>query len=119
MTFYLVGVPGETEQDIDMSIAFAKETSNFIAVDALSVYPGTPLYTKMKHLISFSLYPYHNKFTDVAHAAVAEKRKNKFFRSFYLTPGFLLRAPLRSIAHTAIKEAIPYVIKRTQKKRAV
>jgi len=112
MTFYLVGVPGETEEDVDLSIEFAKRTSNYIAVDALIVYPGTPLFEKFGHLVTFSLYPYRNSFSDPEHVRLAEQRKNRFFRSFYLTPGVFTRVPLRSFLHSTLKRAVPYVIRR-------
>lgn len=115
MTFYLVGVPGETEEDINLSIEFAKKTSNFIAVDTLIVYPGTPLFEKLKHLVSFSLFPYKNMFTSAEHNKIAEARKNKFYRKFYLTPGFLMRAPLKAFSHIALKNAVPYVLRRSKK----
>jgi anaerobic magnesium-protoporphyrin IX monomethyl ester cyclase len=118
MTFYLVGIPGETEKDVDLSIEFAKKTSNFIAVDALIVYPGTPLFEKMGHLVTFSLFPYKNTFTNAEHNKVAETRKSRFYRSFYFTPGFLMRAPLKAFSHITLTDAVPYVLKRSKKNLA-
>ncbi len=115
MTFYLVGVPGETEEDIDLSIEFAKKTSNYIAVDTLIVYPGTPLFDKIGHLVTFSLIPYKNVFTSAEHNSIAEARKNKFYRNFYLSFGFFKRTPLKAFSHATLKNAVPYVLKRTKK----
>jgi radical SAM superfamily enzyme YgiQ (UPF0313 family) len=113
MTFYLVGIPGETEEDVNESIAFAKKTSHFISVDELLVYPGTPLYDKYAHLVDFSLYPYRNGFKDEAHNRIATARKNRFFRSFYLRPGFVFNAPRQVFAHYSIKDAVHYVLRRS------
>ena len=113
MTFYLVGIPGETEEDVNASIAFAKKTSHFISVDELLVYPGTPLYDKYAHLVEFSLYPYKNRFKDDALNRKATARKNRFFRSFYLRPSFMLSAPKQVFAHYSLKDAVRYVMRRS------
>ncbi len=113
MTFYLVGIPGETDADVEASIEFAKKTSHFISVDELLVYPGTPLYDKYAHLVEFSLYPYQNRFKDNAHNRTATERKNRFFKKFYLSPGFLLKAPKHVFSHQSIKDAVHYVLRRS------
>jgi radical SAM superfamily enzyme YgiQ (UPF0313 family) len=114
MTFYLVGIPGETEEDINDSIEFAKKTSHFISVDELLVYPGTPLYDKYAHLVDFSLYPYKNAFIDRNHNQKATARKNRFFKSFYLRPSFMVSAPLQVFAHYSFKDAVRYVLRRSK-----
>jgi anaerobic magnesium-protoporphyrin IX monomethyl ester cyclase len=113
MTFYLVGIPGETEEDVNASIEFAKKTSHFISVDELLVYPGTPLYDKYAHLVEFSLYPYKNRFKDEVFNRKASARKNRFFRSFYLRPSFMLSAPKQVFAHYSLKDAVRYVMRRS------
>lgn len=113
MTFYLVGIPGETEADVDASIEFAKKTSHFISVDELLVYPGTPLYDKYAHLVEFSLYPYTNRFKNHEHNRLATARKNRFFKSFYLSPSFMLSAPKQVFAHYSLKDAVRYVLRRS------
>lgn len=112
MGFFLTGIPGETDDDIEQSIRFAKKAFHYVVADTLKIYPGTPLFEKMGHLVTFSLLPYKNDFTDTAHDAVAEKRRSRFYRSFYLSGNFLLHSPKFNffrIAH--LQAVIPYVIK--------
>lgn len=114
MTFYLVGIPGETDEDVNASIEFAKKTSHFISVDELLVYPGTSLYEKYAHLVDFSLYPYKNAFKDSEHNRRATERKNRFFKSFYLRPSFMVSAPLQVFSHGSLKNAVRYVLRRSK-----
>ncbi len=113
MGFFLTGIPGETDEDIEQSISFAKKTCDYILVDTLKVYPGTPLFEKLKHQVNFSLYPYINYFTDEAHNKIAAKRRSYFYRKFYFSQEFVFQSPMKLLPHLShAKVAINYIFKR-------
>lgn len=87
---FMVGAPGETQEDMEKSIAMAKECKvDFISISQFSVYPGTPLFKKMENEISFKLFPYENNFKDQTIPAKANRFQHLFFKQFYLRVGFL------------------------------
>lgn len=91
--WFIVGAPAETEDDFKKSIALAKKIKfDFIAVSRLCLYPGTQLFEGMKNYIEFSLFPYKNSFKDRDLEFESVKREKIFYRSFYLSPSYMLRA---------------------------
>ena len=63
--FFLLGLPGETMNDIDLSIDFAKKSKlMFIATGKFTPYPGTSYYDVYKENINFSLSPYNLEFKE-------------------------------------------------------
>lgn len=115
--FFITGAPNETDEDIQLSIQFAKKTCDFIVVDYLKVYPGTPLFDKISNKVNFSLYPYINEFKDPQHNAMAAAKRSAMYRGFYFSSNFLLRSPkhiLKSAPH--LMAAVPYVIKQALKR---
>ncbi len=112
MGFFLTGVPGETTEDINASIEFAKKHFDYIAVDTLKIYPGTPLFEKFSSEISFSLMPYQNNFKDEKFQKLADDRRSEFYRKFYFSFNFLQRVPKQNlISLSNLKTMIPYVVK--------
>ena len=116
MGFFLTGVPGETDEDIEASISFAKKACDFAIIDTLKVYPGTPLFDKVGHLVTFSLAPYHNEFTDEEHNKKAAERRSTFYRKYYFSLRFFARSPRLTINNLShLKDVLPYVIKQSFK----
>lgn len=90
--FFITGVPEETDADIDESIRLARETGiDYIVVKILKIWPGTELYKKYGHLIYFNLFPFQNKFKDNIEEQNAIAREKRFYREFYLRPGYILK----------------------------
>jgi anaerobic magnesium-protoporphyrin IX monomethyl ester cyclase len=75
--YFMVGTPGETEQDVNETLDFIREVKpNFISFSIFTPYPGTPLYKKLglSH-IPYHLYNHHsifNKFSDVSSDKIRE-----------------------------------------------
>jgi radical SAM superfamily enzyme YgiQ (UPF0313 family) len=112
MGFFLTGIPGETDEDISMSIAFAKKAFSYAVADNLIVYPGTPLYEKFGDLIDFTLVPYHNEFADPEFRAAANRRRSRFYRSFYFSLNFLINSPKKIFFQPShLKVMVPFVMK--------
>lgn len=113
MGFFLTGIPGETDEDILESINFAKQTCDYILVDTLKVYPGTPLFDKLREQVTFTLYPYQNYFSDEKRNKMAAARRSYFYRKFYLSQSFVLQIPFKILPHLSqLKVMVKYVMKR-------
>ncbi|GIV34511.1 MAG: B12-binding domain-containing radical SAM protein [Chitinophagales bacterium] len=111
MGFFLTGVPGETEKDIQESVDFAHDAGfHYVVVDTLKVYPGTPLFNKVSELVDFSLLPYRNEFKDPAFVRMARNHRSLFYRKFYFSLRYLHRTPIKNILRPRqIKHGIQYV----------
>ncbi len=116
MGFFLTGVPGETTEDIAASVRFAHEARfNYVVVDTLKVYPGTPLYNKFQDLIDFSLIPYRNKFKDSAFNSEAAKNRKDFYRKFYFSMNYVFNSPLKNLfMFDQVGHAIDYVLRKSK-----
>jgi anaerobic magnesium-protoporphyrin IX monomethyl ester cyclase len=101
MGFFLTGIPGETDEDVEASISFAKKAFDYVSVSTISLYPGTPLYEKMGHLVTFSLVPYQNYFNDPEHQRIAEERRRYFHQKFYFSFYFLTHFPKSNFLRSA------------------
>ncbi len=98
MGFFLTGVPGETEDDINESIRFAQQAGfNYVVVDTLKIYPGTPIFDKFKESVDFSLVPYQNEFLDESFNRQAVLFRKKFYRNFYFSIDYLFNAPVKNL----------------------
>ncbi len=98
MGFFLTGIPGETEDDINESIRFAQDAGfNYVAIDTLKIYPGTPLFEKFRKHIDFSLVPYRNQFRDEDFNRQTAANRKKFFRNFYFSMSYLFNAPAKNL----------------------
>lgn len=118
--FFLTGIPEETEEDVKKSIQFARETCDYVIMDTLNVYPGTPLFEKFKGLIDFSLIPYTNKFSNYDFVKLANKRRSYFYKKFYLSPYFFKNFFFNFLKYSShFKFMVPYVIKRIKQNSAL
>ena len=101
----MIGSPAETEEDIKKSIKLAKKINpNFIHVTILTPYPATELYRlalekgviKNDYWREFARHPEKNVITQYweENFSKAElfKLLQKFYRSFYGRPSYLLRS---------------------------
>uniref|UniRef100_A0A6M3IP92 Putative radical SAM superfamily protein n=1 Tax=viral metagenome TaxID=1070528 RepID=A0A6M3IP92_9ZZZZ len=75
--YFMVGTPGENEQDVDETLDFIREVvPTYISFSIFTPYPGTPLYEKMglKNIL-YHLYNHHsnlNKFSEVSSQKIKE-----------------------------------------------
>jgi len=62
MSYLIVGVPGETEAEVDDTISFIKEVNpNFISFSVFTPYPGTAFYNQLGlDKIPYHLFNHHN-----------------------------------------------------------
>jgi anaerobic magnesium-protoporphyrin IX monomethyl ester cyclase len=99
--FFMIGLPGDNEENMKKTLAFAKKINPYIA--KLTVFhplPGTELYSELKdqnriQVTDFSKYNYENETPVFKHPTtdwkVIRKNYNKFYRSFYLRPSYIAR----------------------------
>lgn len=101
--FFMLGLPGETPEDAEKTIAFAKTLNLDHAVFSLTLpHPNTELYDICKEggtFITGDEY-FYKKASFLPHAYDSprqlEDKQSKAFRVFYLRPGYLWRC-LRKI----------------------
>lgn len=87
--FFMIGVPGETIEDIDMSIEYAiKAKLDFIAIGKFTPYPGTQFFDKFKENIEFNIFPYRLSllFKEQDQYDFYEKY---FYKKFYLRVSYM------------------------------
>ncbi|MFH1288977.1 MAG: radical SAM protein [bacterium] len=78
--FFITGIPGETEEDLDKSIRLAIETDlDYIVVKILKIWPGTELYNR-----------YGGK-KDLKEERKAIEREKRFYREFYFRPQYIIK----------------------------
>jgi len=87
--FFIVGAPGETEADLQRSIAMARRLDvDYIIVTQMQVWPGTALWEQWEAPICFRLFPFELEWDEPRDLAAWERR---FYREFYLRPSYVLR----------------------------
>ena len=89
--FFIVGAPGETDEDFEQSVQFALRTGlDYVIVTRLQYWPGTELYSEVTRDLDFSLFPFK-----MAYAGDGEldffRREKEFYRRFYMRPSYALR----------------------------
>jgi anaerobic magnesium-protoporphyrin IX monomethyl ester cyclase len=83
--FFMFGFPGETKEDMDATIAFAKRLNpTYASFHAVSPYRGTPLFEMSG---SRELFP--EVFSKEHDAAFLQAIVNRAFREFYMRPAVL------------------------------
>lgn len=87
--FFMTGHPAETEEDFEETMAFAKAANlNYASYNPLKPYPGTGMYEEVKEAVDFSVYPYKNEWKDPSIGRDYDRRKQLFYKSFYIRMGF-------------------------------
>lgn len=90
--FFIVGAPVETEEDFLITLKEALHAPlDFITVNPMTPYAGTPFFEQVKHNLEFSLLPHKWVYKDPQTAITIEKRKRKLYIRFYLRPTMLWR----------------------------
>lgn len=111
--FFMLGLPGDTEETMKDTIRFAKSLKLDMAkVSITSPLPATPLYEECKkggRLLSEDWSQY-NLYTSPRHLYkheslswdTIEKYYNEFYREFYLDPSFIVRKMKSSIKNGTV-----------------
>lgn len=82
--FFMLGIPGETKEDVDLSIDMAiRSKLKFLSIGKFTPYPGTPFYSQFNEEIEFNIYPYKLEFTGKSMDKYSEYEKY-FYKKFYL-----------------------------------
>lgn len=88
---FMVGHPDETEEELQMSIDFAKTAKlNFAVIGELIPYAGTKLFDELGDKLEFSLFPYVNRFKDTETELKYLNWEKRFYRDFYMRPSYVL-----------------------------
>lgn len=97
---FVVGAPFETAEDFKLTLKGALASPlDFIIVNLLTPYAGTPYFEKVQEFIEFSLLPYKCEYKNPEYARIAKKRLNRLYARFYLRPVIIVRQFYYFIAH--------------------
>lgn len=118
---YIIGFPGETKEDIEKTITFARKLNTDYAQFSLATpYPGTELYNsaKEKELLLNEDWSQYTAGKPIILNSECSKRDlirllTKAYKSFYLSPRILLhhlRKHRLSLILKAIQSTLPIVI---------
>ena len=112
--FFIIGMPGETEETVLKTIAFAKELNCDVAAFSLPMpHPGTKLGEAVRS--DGTMLSEWDLFDDVSHPKVPTgnlslekvwELRNRAYREFYLRPSYILR---RATRITSRKELMMHV----------
>ncbi len=87
----MFGFPGETREEMDQTIRFAKQLSpTYASFHVVEPYPGTVLAEDIKDHVKGEFFPFYYDFPGVDLKAM----QRKAFLSFYLRPYYLMKRAL-------------------------
>lgn len=96
VALFMVGLPGETAAEVDASIELARRLKpDYVQVQVFTPYPDTALWAELNDAQRADAGRYHYAAADSAAAAW----QARFYRRFYLDPGFVARHLARSWRH--------------------
>jgi anaerobic magnesium-protoporphyrin IX monomethyl ester cyclase len=114
--FFMFGLPGEKEEDLKKTIKFAKQLKPDIAkFDIMIPLPSTPIFEewKKKGYITSSNWDDYGFYNDVKiyeHPNLSwdilSKYLNSAYRSFYLSPDFIMRRFSKSLKNRTFLEDV-------------
>jgi len=121
LAFFMIALPGDTEETVKKSIAFAKELeADIVKVSITMPFPGTPLFCEWDSagLIktkNWSKYYYHMPDAVYDHPSMDWKTiyryYNLFYREVYFDPKFLIRKFLKDTKNGRILLDVFYFLK--------
>ncbi|MBN1297361.1 radical SAM protein [bacterium] len=86
--FFMFGLPGETVEDMEQTIRFARKLNpTFASFHIALPYPGTEFYRQVADEIGGELFPH--AYTGIVPYGHLERITMKAFRSFYLRPRYI------------------------------
>jgi len=115
--YFMIGLPGETEEDLQKTCDFAaKLKPDFAKIAPAIPYPGTGLndYLQNRGLLrskDYSLYHYSGRVEEIyTHDTLSWNIINKYIKRFYINlymrPGYIGRALIRAIKTKTLLESM-------------
>ncbi len=111
--FILLGSPVETEEDFQATRSGVMDSPlDFIGINILTPYKGTPFFEQVRDEIDFSLIPYRCRFKDGAIARIAAERERRLYRDFFLRPAIIWRLRRFALRFPGLSLHLAYMILR-------
>ena len=111
--FFILGLPGESRQTIEDTVAFARTLPlNYAEFKIATPYPGTPLmematengWIQSVNVEAFTGYTPSMRISTELDASYLKKAENRAYRAFYFRPRKLLREVLNpSFLHSFLR----------------
>jgi anaerobic magnesium-protoporphyrin IX monomethyl ester cyclase len=90
--FFIVGAPGETDEDVEESIRLAIELDlDYVIVTKMQYWPGTDLFESHGSTVGFDLFSGEELLYAPAALHKARVWQRRFYRRFYLRPAYVAR----------------------------
>ncbi|MFA7692926.1 MAG: radical SAM protein [Candidatus Hydrogenedentes bacterium] len=90
LAFFMVGAPFETEEDLEETIRGALDSPlDFIIVTSIEPFAATPYFHQLSDQIAFNLVPFKCEYKDPDVYRIANARRQRLYRRFYLRPRIL------------------------------
>ncbi len=90
--FFLIGGPIETDEDFEQTLRGAlKAPLDFLTLNIMTPYAGTPFFNQIREQIDFNLTPFRCDYKDPNLAQIATQRKRRLYLRFYLRPSVLYK----------------------------
>lgn len=119
--FFMFGLPGETEETMEKTIALATSVGlDYAKVTLATPYPGTGFYGEMlaqKRILTkeWSAYNFHTPSRVYNHPNLSwetmEEYYHKFYRRFYFRPGYIMRRVAKGITRGTLAHDVYYFVK--------
>jgi radical SAM superfamily enzyme YgiQ (UPF0313 family) len=98
--FFMVGAPVEGEEEFQETLeGMLSAPLDFITVNSMVPYAGTPFFNQVEQEIRFSLLPFCCEYKDANVPKTMRERRRHLYIRFYMRPGILMRHFYAIVAH--------------------
>ena len=111
--FFMIGLPGETEETMQQTIDFAKSLDiDFTKMTIMSPLPGTPIWNELKEKgllkdVDWSKFNYYTPPSEIYNHPnldwpTIEKYYKKFYKEFYFRPSYMTKMIVKSVKNRTL-----------------
>ncbi len=98
--FFMVGAPVEGEEEFRETLqGMLAAPLDFITVNSMVPYAGTPFFRQVEKEIYFNLLPFRCEYKDANVPKTMQERRRHLYIRFYMRPGILMRHFYAIVAH--------------------
>ena len=98
--FLMVGAPVEGEEEFQETLqGMLSAPLDFITVNSMVPYAGTPFFKRVEEEIQFNLLPFRCEYKDARIPKLMRKRRRMLYIRFYMRPRILWRHFYRILEH--------------------
>lgn len=120
-TYFMIGLPGETKENIEESIRLAVELdTDYSRTSILVPYPSTEIWETWKREgiiknTNWEHFDFHKVSNIYEHPNLSPEELqfyyDKFYKKFYLRPSYMVKRAVHAIRHGHVREDIQYFLR--------